>query len=103
MLSYILWIVNLLHSNNRLFFRIHPFDIIFVIGNKSGTICTERGEKKRVLSAKFHSPAKKNLSKNNLPKIPLEKNLPALQIPLSTAYRYLRIYLPKRPVPTTGK
>jgi transposase InsO family protein len=33
----------------------------------------------------------------------MEKNLPALQIPLSTAYRYLRIHLPKRPVPATGR
>jgi putative transposase len=38
-----------------------------------------------------------------LRKVDMEKNIPALQVPLSSAYRYLRIHLPKRPVPTTGR
>ena len=38
-----------------------------------------------------------------LRKLQSEKNLPALQVPLSSAYRYLRTHLPKRPVPTTGR
>lgn len=38
-----------------------------------------------------------------LRKVHMEKNMPALQVPLSTAYRYLRTHLPKRPVPTTGR
>jgi putative transposase len=38
-----------------------------------------------------------------LRKLHEEKNLPTLQIPLSTAYRHVRTHLPKRPVPVTGR
>jgi putative transposase len=38
-----------------------------------------------------------------LRKLQVEKDLPTLQIPLSSAYRYVRFHLPKRPVPTTGR
>jgi transposase InsO family protein len=38
-----------------------------------------------------------------LRKLHMEKDMPTLQIPLSTAYRYVRTHLPSRPVPVTGR
>jgi transposase InsO family protein len=38
-----------------------------------------------------------------LRRLQMEKDVPALPIPLSTAYRYLRTHLPKRTIPTTGR
>jgi putative transposase len=38
-----------------------------------------------------------------LRKLHVERDMPTLQIPLSSGYRYLRTHLPKRPVPTTGR